>query len=248
MSDLSRRFIGLIVAAFVCCSALPARAADENADDKQDHIIRVSGQGEVELTPDLGMVTLAVETEGESAAEVQEQAAQRMQAIIKALRALNVPENKIRTTRISISPVYPPRPKEGRAMTEPLKPIGYRSNNSIRVEVSDPERIGPVIDRSLEAGANQVSQIAFRVADKETPRMKALARAAANAQEKARSIADALGLRLGPVLSVIEGGVTPPRMPMYGRMAMAEGAATPVMPGTTTVSATVTVEYSVTPK
>lgn len=105
-----------------------------------------------------------------------------------------------------------------------------------------------MIDRSLEAEANKVSQIAFGVADEETPRMKALGRAAANAREKARSIADALGLKLGPVLSVVEGGAAPPPMPTLPAMAVGEGAATPVMPGTTTMSATVTVECSVTPE
>jgi uncharacterized protein YggE len=78
--------------------------------------------------------------------------------------------------------------------------------------------------------------------------MKALARAAANAQEKARSIADALGLTLGPVLSVVEGGVSVP-MPKYRGIALAEaGAPTPVMPGMTTITASVTVEYALVAK
>jgi uncharacterized protein YggE len=243
-----RSLAGLLIAALICCPLTIARAADDSAADTQEHVIRVSGQGEIEMTPDIGVVTLSIETQAEAAADAQAQAAERMQAVIKALRALNVPENKIRTTNISISPVYPPPPKDAR-MTTPLKPIGYRSSNSVRVEVSDPARIGPVIDRSLEAGANQVSHIAFDVADDQTPRMKALARAAANAQEKARSIADALDLKLGPVLSVVEGGVSMPPIPKYRGMALAEaGAPTPLMPGTMTVTASVTVEYSLAPK
>jgi uncharacterized protein YggE len=246
MGYLSGGLPALIVGLLLCCPLVAARAAD-GAKAEQDHVLRVTGQGEVEITPDIGVITLSVETEGKTAADAQEQAAKRMQAVIQALRALNIPEKNIRTTRASIRPVYPQPPKDGRS-TEPLKPIGYRSSNSIRVEAPDPERIGPVIDRSLEAGANQVSEIAFDVADQETPRMKALARAAANAQEKARAIADALGLKLGAVLSAVEGGVSRPVAPQDRGMAMADAAATPVMPGAMTVSGSVTVEYQVMPK
>jgi uncharacterized protein YggE len=160
MLQQSRGLVGLLVGALFCCPLTIARAADGGTADKQEHVIRVSGEGEVEITPDIGVITLSVETQGKTAEEAQRQAAERMQAVIKALRALNVPENKIRTTRIALSPVYPPPPRDARA-AEPLSPIGYRSSNSVQVEVSDPDRIGPVIDRSLEAGANQVSRSPF---------------------------------------------------------------------------------------
>jgi uncharacterized protein YggE len=249
MSALRIMIVVTTAAALAWCGSAvaQAQAAEENGAMKDEHTIRVTGEGEIEMTPDLGIVTLSVQTEAPTAADAQRQAAERLDKVVQALRGLNIAENKIRTTGLSIYPVYPPRPKEGNP-AEPLKPVGYRASNSLRVEAPDPERIGPVVDRALEAGANQVSDISFGVRDEDTPRLNALARAAANAQEKAGAIADALGLKLGPALSVTEGSVSRPPAPVYRGIAAAEGAATPIMPGSLTITATVTVEFALSAK
>ena len=110
-------------------------------------------------------------------------------------------------------------------------------------QVDDLTKVGPVIDAGLGAGANTLDGVEFGLRNDEAARAQALADAAAKARSKAETLAKALGLRLGAILEVAEGGVTisPPPYTKVGRMAMAElSAQTPVSAGQVGVEASVT--------
>ena len=108
--------------------------------------------------------------------------------------------------------------------------------------------MGPAIDAAIGAGANRVLGVNFRLQDDLDMRRRALGQAIREAQQKAETMAEALGVPLGPVLEVREGGVSvqPIRYSTGAAMMRAEvtgASATPVQPGRVTVRASVQVRY-----
>lgn len=233
----------LAAAGVIGCATLPASAQPPGSQGRPERpTVTVQGSAEVAVPPDQAVVRLGVLAEGATAAEAQEQVNATMQRLLEAVTRRNVPERAIRTEDLSLYPVYgetAPVPRQGR----PAEPriVGYRASNVVSVELEDLEAIGGVIDAGIEAGANQLQGIQFRVRDNAAARADALRRAVDDARGQAEALAQAMGMRLDGVSQAIAGGgsVAPP-MPM---LRMAEAASTPVQPGEVQISANVTITY-----
>ena len=112
--------------------------------------------------------------------------------------------------------------------------------------LDDLTRVGSVIDASTQAGANRVQNLQFMLRSESAVQTQALREAAAIARTKADALASALGLRIVRVLSVVE--TSPVSVPMRDvAFARAEGASTPIEPGTIEVRATVMLRVEVGP-
>ena len=101
-----------------------------------------------------------------------------------------------------------------------------------------------IIDASVRAGANTVESVDFQLQNESAARQDALRQATAEAALNAKTMADALDVRLARIYQVQQGGVgiLPPPYPVR-TFAMEAGAPTPIFPGEVTVNASVTVTY-----
>ena len=209
-------------------------------------VLTVSGTGEARVAPDEATVRLGVVAQAATARAAQEQVNRAAGAVLEAIRKQGIKAEDVQTTGLTLSPLY----SQGRNDNQAPKITGYQANNTVAVRIEDLAKVGPVIDAGLGAGANTLDGVEFGLRNDEAARAQALADAATNARAKAETLAKALGLRLGAILEVAEGGVSisPPPMPKMGRMAMAELAAeTPVSAGQVGVSASVTLRYRIAP-
>jgi uncharacterized protein YggE len=111
--------------------------------------------------------------------------------------------------------------------------------------IRDLTRLGEVIDGVLGAGATSMDRLAFRVANPEPAEREARLLAMAMARSRADVLAGSAGLSIIGVADIVEGVATPPPWPRMKaeRMLLASAAATPVEPGETDVSVTVTVTF-----
>ncbi|HEX2164445.1 MAG TPA: SIMPL domain-containing protein [Thermoanaerobaculia bacterium] len=217
--------------------------------------ISVAGTGEVRQEPDEATVRLGVTAQAEDAAAAQREASEIAARILAAVTALGVPESAIQTSRLVLDPVYSQPGPEERRGDRPYEPriVAYRASNVVSVTLVDLEKVGPVIDAAVEAGANEVQGVDFRLRDDQAAHNQAVARAVANARATAAAMAAALGVELGPVLEAREGGaqVLYPQMDVraYRLEAMDMAAPppppTPVSPGEVEVSARVEVTYRI---
>jgi uncharacterized protein YggE len=208
--------------------------------------VAVTGSGEVSAAPDRAVVSLGAVVEAKQAVDAQRQMAQVMQRVLKDVKALGIPDKLIRTTGLSLSPVYThPGPKAG---LDPEAPriSGYRAANTVQVQVDDLERLGSVIDAGIGAGANQMAGLSFELKDDTALRRQALQIASQEARLKAEAIASALNLQLGDVLDVREQGAPTPYPAERRFAAPAAAGATPVQPGQVQVSAGVTIRFKLT--
>jgi len=212
----------------------------------------VAGRGEVRAAPDEATVRLGVLAQAATAAAAQQQANQTVTELLRAVRGLGVRQEQIRTSELSLSPVFAPvRPQAGAAGEEPQGPriVGYQASNSVTVTLDKLDQVGAVVDAGLGAGANRLEGIAFGLRHDEAARQAALRDAAARARGKAAALAAAMHVRLVEVLEVREEGTAVPQ-PRFEAMRMsATGAAvaTPVSSGQLDVSAAVTVRYRIAP-
>lgn len=215
-------------------------------EERRVPTITVGGSGEVRVEPDEGIVRLGVQAQDKTAMGAQINVNLVANAILTGVKKLGIPAEAVQTSQLTLSPVYSSPPPRSDEPHEP-KIIGYQAANVVSVTVADLAKIGPVLDAALLAGANRVDGVDFRVRDDRAAREKALRLAAEDGQRKARALAESLGVKLGDLLDVQEGGVNviQPVMEMgFARMAMADSS-TPVSAGQTTISANVTLRYRI---
>lgn len=228
----------LILAGVLMALGTAAATAEESllAD------IRVTGEGEVALRPDVAYVTMAVETHAGTALEAQRENARRITAVVTRLLACGVPQEGIESSGFSL---YPERVYDKEAGGDRVS--GYRVTNQVTVTWTDLDKVGNIIDAAVGAGANQVARVTFSVADPGRAKQEALRKAAAEARTKAETLAQALGVRLGRVLSAAEetAGFDPPVFAVRERTFGAGDASTPLFPGELTLRARVAVRFAI---
>ena len=228
-------------------------ASWSSEDHQPPPTLTVSAEGKVQLPPDKALIGLAVETAGESLADVQEDNRKKMRQILDRLQKLGIQERQIQTSSLQVTPHYPPRPR--RQISEPTIPeapkiIGYTVKHSLTVVVQKLDSIGRIVDAALKAGANRFSQITWALNDKEPAQLEAIKVASKKAREKANTLAKALSVELVRLLEVSEGRtpVLPRRPTLAGArmsMAMAESDDVPLSPGELNIQATVNLVFEI---
>lgn len=241
-------FTTSLLAALLLAAASTAAAQETSVDAPTIPVLTVSAQGDARVTPDEATVRLGVFTQAPTAREAQDQVSRTAAAILEAVRRLGIPAERIQTSDLSLGPVY----GQGRPGNEPEEPriVGYQASNVVSIQVEQLDKVGPVIDAGLGAGANRLDGVMFGLRNDRQARAEALTQAVEAARAKAEALARALRVRLVRILEVAEGGaaVSPPPF-LKGRMAAMESMAdTPVSPGQVGVNATVTIRWEIAPE
>jgi uncharacterized protein YggE len=220
--------------------AAPALAADGNPPPS----LTASGEATEYAVPDMATVTLGVVSEARSAREALDANSAAIAKVIEAIKAAGIAEKDIGTTGFNVSPVWSnPQPKTDGTVEAPHI-TGYQVSNQVAVVIRDLEKTGMVLDASVTAGANQAAQIDFGLADRKPVEDKALGNAIADANRKAKLMAEAAGVKLVRILSVTAGGNGPGPYP--APMAFrAEAKAVPVMAGERSIAASATVTWEI---
>ena len=143
---------------------------------------------------------------------------------------------------LSVSPVWSGRGYSGDGTP---RITGFVASNRVVVRVRDLGALGAILDGVMEDGANDFGGLSFGLQEPEPLEAEARAEAVADAIEKARQLAQAAGVTLGPVQSIDEqsGGLRP--VMQMREMAMADSGGVPVAGGEVSVSVTVSMEFEI---
>lgn len=224
--------------------AQPYPAPPSGPQPPRPATIQVTGQAQVPETPDRVYIDIGVSTQAPKSEAAASQNAERVSAVIAAVRRAAGAAAQLTTTEYSINPnyIYP--------RNHPATVVGYTVSNVVQVRLDDLKRIGRVIDAATQAGSNNVQNIRFALRDEQAAHDEALRQAALKARRDVATLAGALDLKVVRVLTVDEEGAG--MAPVYPRMAVrmelqAAAPATPVEAGTLDVSATVTLTVEVAP-
>lgn len=182
---------------FATALALPLAAQDARRPMGPPPMIEASGSGEVSVLPDRAEVLVTVTVRGPTAAAAGAANARRTQRVLDTLRAARIPREQLSTIGYTVQPTYT-YPGQGR----PRVLEGYDARNTVRVELTDVQQVGAVIDAALAAGANDIQGVTFSLSNPTAVRRDVLAAATADARAVAEAIARAAGGSLGALLSV----------------------------------------------
>lgn len=213
---------------------------------QQNTGIWVNGEGKVTVTPDVAILSVGIESQESSVTQAQEKAAAAMNAVINQLKQSGIAEKDIRTTSFSITRVTRFDEPKQQEIT-----IGYRVTNTVSAKIRKVADAGKVIDAVVQAGGDltRINNISFTVDDPSAFENEARQKAMANAQAKAKQLADLAGVKLGKPTYINEsGGFIPLRQeffPVPAPMPAFAGAPTPILPGEQEIRLNVQVVYDI---
>jgi uncharacterized protein YggE len=205
--------------------------------------LNLSAYGEARVAPDMASIVLGVSNQGPTAAEALRANAERMNAVIAALKKAGIEGRDLQTSNLSINPQYVYE------QNQPPKLSGYEASNQLTVTVNDLARLGAVIDATVSAGATNVSQISFGLKNPVSAENTARVAAVKALQDKASLYASATGYHINRLVSLSEGGgyVPSPRPPIPMMAMKAAGdSGTPVETGELKVRIDVTGMFELT--
>ena len=192
------------------------------ADDSRTRTVSVSGQGEVTAQPDMARVTLGVEARRRTLAEARSTVASTVDRLLALTRELKIDPKYVNATRLQVQPEYSWNEQDRKRLL-----LGYLVSRQVEVELRDLDQLGALLERAVDAGANQVGDAALDSSRRKELERQAMGLAVQDARLNADALARAAGVQLGAVRS-LNASASPPPMPMY-RMAadMAVAAAPP---------------------
>lgn len=219
--------VGISAVLLLAVVTLASRTSTANAaepaqaDTTVKREIIVSGTGRATAPPDQATIQIGVQITAPTLAAATQQANETMTKVLDAIRAQGVDEKDIQTSTYSVNPIT--NYKEG----EPPTVTGYQVMNVVTVTVKDLDNVGKILDAGMGAGANYLGGVFFGIADSTKLDNEARTAAVKDATLIAQTLADAAGVKLGPVISITEGVSTPSPIPYMEGRVMAADAASP---------------------
>ena len=211
----------------------------QNAQAAPSRYITVNAEGTVKVTPNavkvMGQVTVVEGTNGAALAKANSTSA----AVRKAVLANGVSAKDLATASLTVYPEYNYTQEKGSVQ------IGYRASQSFTIVVKNAANAGAVVDAIAAAGGDflQLQGVSPFVLDNSKATEAARSAAVKNAKAKAISYAKLLGVKLGKVNYLTEGGATY-NPPIYGVAKASADEATVIDLGTQDVSVSITVQWA----
>jgi uncharacterized protein len=175
--------------------AVPSNSAEIDRPGQ----MTVTGQATLEVSPDCADLTITLAADNIKPGVAAKQLEAKKLALIAALNKIGVETGDVKLSNLQLDPIYEPN-REGWAT---LAVRTYRAQITITATTKDFSKIADIMDTAASAGASSISN-QFRRSDLPTLKKKVREMALAAAKDKAKQTADALGIKLGRVMSVAE--------------------------------------------
>jgi uncharacterized protein YggE len=204
----------LVVAAFIVLAR--SASAQLTTADASHPEVTASGRGIVQLTPTRAGLSVTIVTRAGSAEEAAAQNTRLVSNTRGALRNAGLSDAEIRRVAYNV----------GQNSDDRGKPDGFVARYTLRIETSQLDNIGRIVDAALSGGANEISSVQFFAPNSDDQRREAIRLAVAAARSDADVIAKAAGGALGRLISITSfssGG--PPEFYMQGAVVTAGGSA-----------------------
>lgn len=157
----------------------------------QSNTLSVNGEATIKAKPNVGYISIGVQTENKDSKIAQQDNAKKMAEVYKALEKLNISKELIKTENYSIYPVEVYSEKDKRSYVST-----YRVINTIKITVNDIDMVGEAIDAASLNGANHINNVMFGLKDAEEYYLQALKEATMKAKRKAEMISGIFGIKL----------------------------------------------------
>jgi uncharacterized protein YggE len=214
---------------------------------------RSFNQERMQPTKMMATVSLDIQSEGTSPDEVVRRASSIEAKVEQALRDKLHGKGSVKILQFGIvrAGENNPRMRYQPAPPPPQQQV-YNAHTTVTVETRNLDALGPLIESGMSAGATRLDQVSFTLREDSAARNRAIDKAAADAKNKAATLASSMGVKLGAALHISTNAIVHPQI-VYGSSFAAMHTATasgfeqsmPVMPHEIGYSADVNVVYQI---
>jgi uncharacterized protein YggE len=206
-----------------------------------ERVVTVSGYAESKEKNQIANYSAGVNSVKDSKDEAVKEVNEKIAAITQAVKDFGVDVEDIQTQSMS---VYQRQESYYDNGVQKSKPGQWDVNNTISITLRDVERAAGLADLLIKSGATNVYGPNFQLDTSKKAEDSLMADAIADAKVKAEAIAKASGTSLDKIISVSEGSGGGVSYPLYALDGRGGGGGAAVEPGSTSISKTVTVVWS----
>jgi|GEM_PF-479324 len=237
---------------------------DPRGVEKAETLLSVSASGHADVRPDEAQFQAGVQNWASNAGAASRETQDDIAEIVAALKELGISEDDIQTSAVNVQ-----RIDWGDRRGQ------FQAYNTLTVRVRDIEQAGAAVTAATQVGANIVSGPDLRLSDPEAAANSAYANAYAAARNRAEAYAEVADMEVSRVLYIRDAGgqqgnrwlagaqatamdaalrtapVAPPPPPIVRTQAMTEeesAVSATIMPGQTTSTVTVQVDFALVEK
>lgn len=183
-------------------------------ETKQIPQINVNGEGKVKVAPDQVSISATVETKGNNAKDVKKQNDEKMDAVLKFIKKMNIPTADFKTKQVALNPQYDYEKKK----------TTYNAVQTVEIVVKDLSKYDELMEGLVQQGINRIDKVSFessKLAQLETEARKL---AMKDAKAKAEDYVSVLGQKVGKAFVISDNSQVYHPQPMYATMRMKESA------------------------
>lgn len=160
--------------------------------------IHITGEGKVSAPPDTAILRVGVLTTAKTARLSTELNNQSVSKIFQVLEEIGLEKDMIQTDRFQLTPQ-----SQYRKGMPPLI-TGYQVNNSIIIRIYELDRVGEIMQATIDSGGNQFESLTYAVEDDQEFVEEARIQAMEDALSKAETLAATLKAKVGMPLTIQE--------------------------------------------
>ena len=162
--------------------------------------IRVTGKGEIKIKPDLTRITVTLEGIHQNYDKTLQKSTEDTDCLKEILTGFGFERSDLKTLHFNVETEYE-SVKEHGAYKQRF--VGYKYSHIMKVEFpSDNNRLGRILFALSNSSVKPEFRISYTVSDPESAKNALLAKAVADAKEKAAVLSQAAGVTLKDIQSV----------------------------------------------
>lgn len=175
---------------------------------KQVPQINVSGEGKVKVVPDQASIAVTVETKGNNAKDVKKQNDEKIEAVLKFIKKMNLAPADYKTQRVSLNPQYDYEKKKH----------SYNATQTIEILLKDLSKYDELMEGLVDEGINRIDNVTFQSSKLAQYQSEARKLAMKEAKLKAEDYVSVLGQKIGRAMTISDNSQTYFPQPMYATM------------------------------
>lgn len=185
-------------------------------ETKQIPQINVNGEGKVKVAPDQVLISATVETKGNNAKDVKKQNDEKMDAVLKFIKKMNVPTADFKTKQVALNPQYDYEKKK----------TSYNATQTVEIVLKDLSKYDELMEGLVQQGINRLDKVSFETSKLVQLQSEARKLAMKDAKVKAEDYVSVLGQKVGKAYVISDNSQIYHPQPMYAAMRMKESADT----------------------
>jgi uncharacterized protein YggE len=237
-----RRNALILLCLVMTTSSIGARAQMQPQQPSNRSVLTAEGSGQAQAKPDFARITATVSAKAqslESAVQAEQESVGRANTLLQSLASEGV---EVERSNFSLAAERSPYPKPD----TPQPPPSFAATTTFALKATRIDSLNGVVGKLASSGLFELRAVSFEVIDVRQPLDEARRNAVADARHKAQVLADAAGVRLDDIVTILDSNAAP------RAFAAAEMQAVPsllvIPPATLSFSAAVSISWRISPR